>query len=69
MPSDRAIALTAMEDTTMDLLNRLNKQAVELWQKHVDCKNRREKELLLNQYKVVFAQYAKHKEWLKAMDH
>ena len=52
----------------MDLLNRLNRQVSELWQRHVECKNQREKELLLKRYKEVFSQYVKHKEWLKAME-
>ena len=52
----------------MDLLNRLNKQATELWQKHVSCKNQEERDQLLRQYKAVFNQYVKHKEWLKAMN-
>lgn len=52
----------------MDLLNRLNKQTVELWQKHVNCKNQKERDQLLMQYKAVFGQYVKHKEWLKAMN-
>jgi endonuclease I len=52
----------------MDLLSRLNKQAVELWQKHVSCKNLEERDQLLKQYKAVFNQYVKHKEWLKALE-
>ncbi|MBK7845104.1 MAG: hypothetical protein IPJ71_15710 [Bdellovibrionales bacterium] len=51
----------------MDLLNRLNKQAAELWKKHVDCKDQQKKEQLLKQYKNAFSQYVKHKEWLKVM--
>ncbi|MEK6774109.1 MAG: hypothetical protein AABY64_09215 [Bdellovibrionota bacterium] len=52
----------------MDLLNRLNKQAAELWQKQVSCKNQDERDRLLKQYKAAFSQYVKHKEWLKAME-
>ncbi len=51
----------------MDLLSRLNKQAVELWQKQVSCKSQKERDQLLEQYKAVFSQYVKHKEWLKVM--
>jgi len=52
----------------MDLLSRLNKQAVELWQKQVNCKSQKERDQLLKQYKAVFSQYVKHKEWFKAME-
>ncbi len=52
----------------MDLLNKLNKQVVALWQKYAACQNQRERDLLLKEYKETFNQYVKHKEWLKAMD-
>lgn len=52
----------------MDLLLRLNKQAIELWQKHASCQNIKERELLLKQYKAALSQYLKHKEWLKALE-
>ena len=51
----------------MDLLNKLNKQVAELWQKHTASQNKKERDQLLKQYKTVFNQYVKHKEWLKAM--
>lgn len=68
MPLERSVALAAPEGRTMDLLNRLNKKAVELWQKHVDCKDQQKKEQFLKEYKAAFGQYVKHKEWLKAME-
>lgn len=52
----------------MDLLYKLNKQVVELWQKQIVCKDQDQKDLLLKQYKTVFSQYVKHKEWLKVME-
>jgi uncharacterized coiled-coil protein SlyX len=55
-------------EVNMDLLNKLNRQVSELWQKHADCKEQLEKRLLLKRYKEVFSQYVKHKEWLKTMD-
>jgi hypothetical protein len=67
MPLGRPVALAATEDITMGLLNRLNKQAVELWLRHANCKNQEQKDVLLKQYKSVFSQYLKHKEWLKVM--
>jgi hypothetical protein len=51
----------------VDLLNKLNKQAAELWQRQASCQNQKERELLLKQYKNTFSQYVKHKEWLKVM--
>jgi hypothetical protein len=68
MPFVRSVALTAPEGRTMDLLNKLNKQAAELWQKQVNCKSQKERDQLLKQHKAVFTQYVKHKEWLKAME-
>lgn len=52
----------------MDLLNNLNKQVAELWQKHIASQNQKERDLLLKQYKETFNRYVKHKEWLKIMD-
>lgn len=49
----------------MNLLNRLSKQATELWQKHVECQDVQQKALLLKQYREIYGQYLKHKEWLK----
>lgn len=61
--------MAATEGKTMDLLNRLNKQVSELWQRHVSCKNQQQKDLLLKQYKAAFSQYVRHKEWLKVMSY
>lgn len=52
----------------MDLLNRLSKQANELWQKQAACMNQARKEQLLKEYKTIYSQYQKHKEWLRMMD-
>lgn len=52
----------------MDLLNRLNNQAAELWRKHTYCQDLKQKDLLLKQYKEIYSQYLKHKEWLKTME-
>ncbi|MBY0315393.1 MAG: hypothetical protein K2Q26_07730 [Bdellovibrionales bacterium] len=52
----------------MDLLNRLNKKAVELWQKHMESKDQQKKEQFLREYKAALIQYVKHKEWLKDME-
>ncbi len=52
----------------MDLLNKLNKQVAELWQRHLASQIQKERDLLLKQYKETFSQYVKHKEWLKVMD-
>jgi integrase len=48
----------------MDLLDRLSKQATELWQKQSQCKDDGKRALLLKQYKEIYGKYLKHAQRL-----
>jgi hypothetical protein len=65
MPSEPKLVWLA--GGKMDLLNRLSRQATELWQKQALCKDDQKKIILLKQFKEIYGQYLKHRDWLRIM--
>lgn len=52
----------------MDLLNKLNQEAQNLWQKLMNTKDQHKREAIMKLYREAYGRYSKHKEWLKAME-